>query len=186
MESKERMDQNFGLSQAAFDEMVHGLRHKDEQLFERIFLKHFDDCMKYVINNYNASHEDAYDASMDALLDLRTRLVEGRVVYGNLRYLLTKMATQYYMRQQKKNSTREVEDDDMIEEVEVDQEDLDLLKKAWANLGDACKNLLGLNFYSGMNLADIANLQNKAPAAIRKQKERCLKKLTDTFESLLN
>jgi RNA polymerase sigma factor (sigma-70 family) len=181
----ERIDQNFGLTQIEFDQMVYGLRHNDEQLFERIFLKHFDDCMKYVVKKYGASHEDAYDASMDALLDMRTRLVDGRISYGNLRYLLTKMATQYYMRHQKRYSVRDVKDEDMIESVEVDREDLDLLKNAWEKLGGKCKDLLGLNFYNGMNLSDIAILQNIAPAAIRKQKERCLKKLTDTFESLL-
>ena len=97
MESK-----NFGLTEATFERMRQDLRANDTLFFEKVFVEQFKETMAYVKREYRAAHEDAYDATMDALMDFRKRFVQGKLRYGNLRFLFTRMATQTYIRNKKK------------------------------------------------------------------------------------
>jgi len=67
--------------------MVEQLRAGDEGLYELIFLDHFHICLNLLKNKYQASHQDAYDATMNTMLIFCRRLKQGRIEYGNLRYL---------------------------------------------------------------------------------------------------
>ena len=176
------MNNNFGLSQVEFEEMVNDLKKNKTQIFEQIFLNHFDDCLMYLKKFRGASHQDAYDASMDTLLEFRRRLVEGKLKYGNLRFLFTRMAVQIYQ----KNLKHFLPETDTIPhslvETPIDQEVLEQLNEAWKELGAACQQLLTWHYYGKMKLKEIAEQEQKSALAIRKQKERCLKKLKAVFE----
>ena len=76
---KSRMHKNFGLTEAAFNDLLISMQKGDNALFENIFLVHFDDCMNYLKRKYQATHEDAYDASMDTLLEFAKRLRDGKI-----------------------------------------------------------------------------------------------------------
>ena len=181
-----KTDQNFGLVPSEFEKMVKNLKSNDEHLFEHVFLGQFSTCIKYVEMKYNAQYDDAYDATMDALLDFRLRILDGKIKYGNLRYLLNLMASQYYLRNKKSFKFQGIEENDLLSPDLIDEEDLILLKKAWKNLGNKCQSLLKMNFYSGMKLSEIAITSGKSHGGIRKQKERCLKKLSELFSNQLN
>jgi len=88
---------NFGLSHAKFEELCEGLRKDgDETLFEHVFIQHFEYCQQYLIREDQAPEHLAYDATMDALISFRARLANGSLTYGNLNWLLTRMARQHY------------------------------------------------------------------------------------------
>ncbi|MBQ0735567.1 RNA polymerase sigma factor [Aquimarina celericrescens] len=172
---------NFGLSKVSFEKLVADLKKNDTIFFEQVFLKQFDETIKYLRREYTADYEDAYDATMDTLLEFRARFVDGKLSYGNLRFLFTKMASQMFMRSKNKHST---DLDDVIymivEEEEDDLEDgLGLFNKAWETLGESCKKLLTFHFYGKMKLTEIAIEFQKTPETIRKQKERCVKGLKE-------
>ena len=95
------MDKNFGLSPEDFDGIVNDLKKNETHFFEQVFLQHFSDCIDFLQREYRADFNDAYDTTMDTLLEFRKRLVDGKLHYGNLRYLFTKMAAQLYVRQKK-------------------------------------------------------------------------------------
>ena len=172
------MKKNFGLSQEEFDKIVADLKKNETHFFEKVFLRHFDTCIGFLRKEYNAHYDDAYDATMDTLIEFRKRLVEGKLKYGNLRFLFTKMATQNYLRNKKLFQTQEIHEKDIEpEDSNSLEEDVALLSTAWIELGESCQELL-MNFYYGkMQLAEIATLENKSAAAIRKQKERCVHKI---------
>lgn len=175
------MDKNFGLSPNDFERLVYDLKRNEAGFFKTVFLKHFRECMAFLQRQNGASSDDAYDATMDALIQFRRLLVEGKLRYGNLRYLFTKMASQIYLKNKKKFQVQEMEISDM-EMVEPDsagedQENIALLNTAWAELGPNCQELLKLHYYGQMKLAEIATHKNKTPAAIRKQKERCIEQI---------
>jgi len=179
---------NFGLNQVEFIDLTDQLKKNDAQLFEKIFLSQFEETMQYIIRTYNAQHENAYDATMDALLDFRNRIVEDKISYGNLRFLFTRIASQFYLRNIKKFQFTDV-DENLIEEVEptTNDEDLRTLKLAWENMGDNCRQLLHSHIHNKQKLKDIATQLKKSQEAIRKQKERCIKKLIQLFkESSIN
>ncbi len=138
------MDKNFGLSEDSFNEMVGEMNNGDERLFETIFLSHFDFCIGYVQEKYNATYEDAYDASMNALLAFCKGLIDKSIGYGNLRFLFTQMAGQYYLKWIRKERPKEpLEGIDLPEEGNsFDELSLNLLDKAWDLLGKECQKLL--------------------------------------------
>lgn len=183
---KRLMDKNFGLSEGSFSEMVEHLQAGDEHLYEKVFLHHFDSCLVFVKRKYNASHADAYDASMDAMLVFCRKLKEGNIQYGNLRFLFTQMAGQIYLKWIRRESkTEEFFEIELFEEPErFDKETIKILGDAFAKLGDGCSELLKGFYYNENTLQDIAGNSDKSPAAIRKQKQRCIEKLRNFFADL--
>jgi len=135
-------ENNFGLSVAEFNQLAAQLADGDIQLFEQIFLSHFEFCMLYVINKYSASRDEAYDCTMDTLLDFRQKIIDGKVKYGNLRFLFTRMAGNRYVdvhyRKNREKSLEKVEI--AVEEnyLAFDENIEDILESVWDELGNRC------------------------------------------------
>ena len=163
--------------------MIKALKIGDETLYEKVFLAHFQDCMRYLKRNFKASHEDAYDATMDAMVVFCNRLKADKIQYGNLRFLFTQIAGQIYVRWIKKEQLKTgIEQVDLpIPVTSFDKETLLLLNKAWELLGEKCAQLLKDFYYGGVALQEIAVQNEKSPAAIRKQKQRCVEQLRTLF-----
>jgi len=181
-------DKNFGLSEPEFKKLLGSLGEGDHRLFEKVFLVHFEDCMNYLKRKDRAGHEDAYDATMDAYLHFRTLLLAGKVNYGNLRYLLTKMARQHFQRRQKRGQLfTEMPDfahELKEEEVNISTEDYDLLSRAFKSLGSECRELLKAFYYARRSLKEIALDADRGAPAVRKQKSRCIATLKRYFNQL--
>lgn len=173
-----QLKQNFGLTEEAFEHILERMKEGDEALFEKVFLAQFEDCMAFLMYRYQVSRSVAYDVSMDALLKFRKRLLAGKISYGNMRYLFTRMASQF-LSDTTKHPTVMLEDFevDLPDESEIEDETLDALDKAWAQLGNECKNLLDHFYYKKVALKTLATQRGKSEAALRKQKQRCLEKL---------
>jgi hypothetical protein len=86
--------------------MAEQLRSGDQQLFERIFLHHFKPCMQFLMHFKNYSHTNAYDATMNTLLEFRQMILEHKLTYGNLRYLFTRIAVFNALKMAKKENNR--------------------------------------------------------------------------------
>ncbi len=186
LNTKLRMEhKNFGLTEASFKKLIADLKRNDTYFFEQVFLKQFKETMNYLCREYKSNHEDAYDATMDALIDFRARFVDGKLQYGNLRFLFTRIASQMLFRNLKMSNTNIDGVALLAPEIDVEPtesiEELGRLNKAWHILGDSCKQLLTWHFYGKMKLSEIAEEVQKTPATIRKQKERCIKQLKDQF-----
>ncbi len=178
------MKNNFGLSKEEFNQLVGQLQQGNERLFEQIFLSHFELCMNYIQNQCNASYDDAYEAVMDTLVQFRKRIIQGKVHYGNMRYLFTLMAKQNYLKLEQSLNKEVMSADD---ETAFDEETLGLLDKAWEQLCNNCQQVLRGYYYDGFTLKQLTQrLNHTSNAATRKQKERCLKKLRNTFFTLSN
>ncbi|NAS11853.1 RNA polymerase sigma factor [Poritiphilus flavus] len=180
-------NKNFGLTEASFAEMINDLKANDTRFFLQVFLKQFEETILYVKRECGASHEDAYDATMDTLLEFRLRFVNGKLRYGNLRFLFTKMTTQMYLRN-KKNNQPLTNDITGIPEREEERSDAAVpegFSRAWNSLGKNCKELLTQHYYGKMKLIEIAKITSKNPTAVRKQKERCVKKLKDLMVEII-
>ncbi|MEM1336677.1 MAG: sigma-70 family RNA polymerase sigma factor [Bacteroidota bacterium] len=172
---------NFGLTEASFGQMVLDLKANDTRFFQKVFLEQFKETMSYVKREYGASQEDAYDATMDALLEFRKRFIEGKLQYGNLRFLFTKMSTQMYLRNKKKQQPL-IGDWEMATETADEQIKTPVpesFKTAWQSLGASCKQLLTKHYYGAIRMTEIAKELSTSPGTVRKQKERCIKKLKD-------
>jgi RNA polymerase sigma factor (sigma-70 family) len=183
--------QNFGLKAAEFEQLRADLLRGDETLFERVFVKHFDDCRAYLMRQCSAQADDAYDITVETIIAFRKRLMEDKVEYGNLRFYFTKMAKDSYLKAIEKNKrlpTGELDmnEADRAEEAEsgFDEDHLKALDSAWVKMGDECKNLLKAHVYDGVQLKLIAQERNEAETNVRKRKERCMDKLKSYFFEL--
>ena len=176
---KQKMDNNFGLTERSFIDLCVQLRDGNETIFEIIFLEHFEDCVHFLKRKYNIDHTIAYDISMETMLQFRQKLIVRKINYGNLRFLFTSMAGQIYLktlRAKKKN-----ENLTSLFDSENLEEDFKILEKALQELGDGCRKLLKQNIYEEIELKDIAVMYEKSAAAVRKQKERCVNRLKILF-----
>ncbi len=177
------MNKNFGLTEPEFARLLSALQKGDETIFEQVFLMHFEDCCRYLMKTYRASSEDAYDASMSTMLEFCKRLKAGRIAYGNLRFLFTRMAGQVYLKWIKKQQKQTGFDNmDLLEAPEeIDDESYVILNKAWNSLYEDCKTLLAEFYYAGATLEHIATTLNRSAVAIRKRKQRCVESLRELF-----
>ncbi|WP_298420429.1 sigma-70 family RNA polymerase sigma factor [uncultured Kordia sp.] len=177
-------NQNFGLKEEEFDEMLQAMQKGDEDLFEKIFLAQFEETIAYLMRRYNADNAMAYDATMDAMLKFRRRLLEGKITYYNMRFLFTQMAGQFLTDAfKKKNKLSEIQEDNRVEDEyeEIDDVILDYLDIAWKGLGEKCSKLLENFYYKKITLKELAETLGKSDAALRKQKQRCLETLRSYF-----
>jgi len=185
---QQTMQQNFGLSEIEFNELVADLcQNNDSQLYENIFLQHFRDCMRFLKREYNANHQDAYDAAMETMIQFGNRLKAGKIQYGNLRFLFTQMARQIYFKWLQKQRKRWKPDEILLPEQEpfMDKETLFILDKAWDKLSGDCQKLLKNYYYHNVNLAQLSEASGRSANALRKQKQRCIEKLRKFFIELL-
>jgi DNA-directed RNA polymerase specialized sigma24 family protein len=179
-------DKNFGLAETEFNGLRDKLADGDEQLFEHVFLQHFEPCLAYVIREDKAAEDVAYDSVMDAFLSFRMKVVQGKINYGNLRYLLTRMARQYYYKRAKKEADTSLEPlNEPGEEPDfmLDPSATELLQKGWKKLGTKCRELLHSFYYLDQELKGIAAATDRTAAAVRKQKQRCIDELRGILES---
>lgn len=183
MKNAPSRDKNFGLTLFAFEEMLQRLEQGDKGLFEKVFMAHFQNCRLYLQRNYKASPEDAYDVTMDTMLEFCKRLLAGKIKYGNLRFLFTQMAGQIYLKWIKKQQVRQ-----SIEGVDIpdlsntlEESYFQTLEKAWEGLCVDCQKLLEEFYYKEIELKAIAVQVEKSAAAVRKQKQRCVEKLQKLF-----
>jgi len=182
------VERNFGLSEPAFKEMHEALKEGDQRLFEQVFLCHFKDCVAYLCRKDQAEAQEAYDAVMEALLRFRDLLAAGKLTYGNLRYLFTRMARQELQRNRKRQgifTSIPVTALDLPEEdIELCPEDFALLSRAFQSLGKDCRQLLRGFYYGRRSLKEIAAEEGRTDAAVRKQKSRCVATLRRYFHQI--
>jgi len=184
---------NFGLELDDFELLVSKLKNGDESIFEQIFLHHFGSCMAYLKSNFKISHTEAYDITMDTLLDFRVGLINDKYRYGNLRFLFTRMASQRYFKISKKNSKivsdlidqNEIPIIDLEDKIEK-EENYRILDLALNSMDHKKQSLLTQFYYKGKKLVDISKARNKKHGTIRKTKERSLNDLRCKFFQIKN
>lgn len=169
--------------------MVAALRRGDQTLFERVFLAHCKDCIAYLMREDKADRDQAYDATLDALIDFRFKLVDGKISYGNLRYLLTLMARQRYQRIAAQTASLvsfppEYQFLQADEEVVIDARSKELLDAAWAMLPHEGQELLIATLVHGAKMTDIAKEMGVSAVVIRQRKRRYLLELRSIFAQL--
>lgn len=182
------LDKNFGLTATEFEQMVEQLHAGNDEIYRQVFLTHFNYCMSYLKKQFNVSHEDAYDATMDAMLEFCHRIRAGKVKYGNLRYLFTRISGQCLSREKRERTAGREEEPfaEMTEQVDVNTEALEGFSAVWNRFGEPCKTLLYRFYYDRTSLKSISIELNRSEAAIRKQKQRCLEKLQALVSNQLN
>lgn len=190
MKAKDKGDvslKNFGLTESEFKELSEKLNNGNELLFETTFMTHFELAMTYLMNTNGASHDDAYDIVMNVLIEFRKRILDGKVKYGNLKFMFTQMCVQRYKREKaKKLDTEEYTYISQYEEHVIDEEVYELLDKSMDKLGERCQQIIEAVYYSKISYKLLAEQYEVTAANLRKQKERCMTKLKMNLRQAIN
>lgn len=155
---------------------------------------YFPVIKKLILRN-NGSKQDAEDVYQEALIILMNKLQDpefkltsslNTYVYSVCRFLWNDEL-------KKKNKRIEVEikgNESFLEEDLIptkDERDQKLAERAFDQLGEKCKDLLGLFYFKKMNLKDIATKLGFGSEKVAKnQKYRCLEKAKDNLRTLQN
>ncbi len=181
-----RKSNNFGLTELEFQKMLDALKAGDEELFEKIFLSEAEESIKTLRRHHGRSYEDSYDAVMDTLIRFRSCLVEGKLVYGNLRYIFNRMVKFRVLK--KITRTKEFSSDELelfdvpVVEDEYDSDQLEKMQAIWNGLKEEERKILHLRYNLDARLKDIAQNLGITESALRKRKQRILDKIREQFQ----
>ena len=180
---------NFGLTKNEFDQFVHKVKDGDESLFIQVFNIHFKTSVRYIQNKFNISEETAYDICMDTMIEFRSKLKSGKINYGNIRFLYTKMAVHRYLDDLKrKNQINEAIGIFLGDRKSfnfTNSEFLVILNRSIDRLEVTQRHMIKEIFYSGKDIDQIIAENQITYSTFRKRKQRSLDKLKTTFLELL-
>lgn len=190
--TKANRKKNLGLTKAAFKNIVRQLQAGNDQLFETAFFPHVRVCTSFLMSRQKTSYEEAYDCSIDALLEIRKDLIKEKIHYENLKNYFTRRA-QSKLNKKRGRSQNNIDFVD-IEETEMEEERTSLdsiLKKeerkiialAIQQLCNGCRTILKKYYYEEWSLTEIATLIGKSDVATRKQATRCRDKLRERLKT---
>lgn len=208
---KEMKDKNFGLSEEEFIQMQQAMSNGDESLFEQIYLSNFQKCVNILIKFNGANSDQAYSATMKALLEIRKELLQNKLVYDNLVGHFNKKARRELGKLKNKKSERmtirtvdgmEFKDDkDFLKKIQS-KEVVDCVGKAISRLEKIekekkprCSNLLKYRYYYNWSYPAIAKkyypgsigekLEHKASGIGHKVRGNCLPNFKIILEKIL-
>jgi len=180
---------NFGLTKSEFDAYIIKLGNGDESLFTQVFSTHFHDSVAYLKLKFNISKDIAYDTCMDTMLEFRRKILEGKIHYGNLRFLFTRMALNNYINDFRKNQKTVTAIDLFMVGNDLESIDrqyfIDVVDKVLESQDEDTKKIVEELFYIGKNVKQLAEETGVSNATMRKRKQRVIDKLKHTFFDII-
>ncbi|MDF1699310.1 MAG: sigma-70 family RNA polymerase sigma factor [Saprospiraceae bacterium] len=180
---------NFGLSRHEFELFTKKVKEGDESLFIKVFNIQFKESVRFIQNKYGISKEVAYDICMDTMVEFRMKLIRGKIHYGNLKFLFTRMASNNYLDSLKKS--KRVKDAIHVFLGENQEEELSnieflrVLNDAIDRLNSKQKAFIRDLFYAGKSKEEMEKEYDISNATFRKRKQRSLNKLKGVFLEIL-
>ena len=182
--SPKSINKNFGLTSKEFDLLVDRMRCSDNTLLEHIYQVHYKYCRDYLRERYSIDEEIAYDLFMDALIIFRTKVLNKKIVYGNLTFLYTRLTINSYMdyhRNKKRLNEALVNFAHQINQPTQVIEDsyVEILESCLVKLKAKDTLLLRQLFLDKISGEELATQLGVKYAALRRRKKRAIDRLRD-------
>jgi RNA polymerase sigma-70 factor (ECF subfamily) len=180
-----------------FSKILDQLKTGDNESFKLIFKENSLYCIHGLLSKHNCSMEDAEDIYIDAILNLREKIISGKIEFLNdpKNYLYATCQNMFLARlskQQKVYSAAvemyqfnytdgpELEENDDISERE---EMIRLTEAALSGIGDKCRDILKSFYFYKLSMEKIAAKFNMANTNVAKvSKSRCFQKLVNNIK----
>jgi len=176
---------NFGLTKDEFLRYLENLKEGDDSFILDILSKQLPDSMAYLQSRFKISHEHSYDICLDTFLTFRLKLINSKIKYGNLRFLFTRMCVNQFIDSTKtKNKVNESIKEflrSLNHKPQNENQFFVILDNYISQMSEQQQVLLKEFYYSDKNMHLIAEEQGITYAALRKKKERLLKKMKSFF-----
>lgn len=175
---------NFGLTESEFNRCITKLIDGDDSFITNNMLHQLSESMAFLQSKYTITRNQAYDICMNTLLEFRRKLINGKISYGNLRFLFTRMCSNQFIDGEKINKkTNEAINTFLeIKSAPEDQELLyERLEAILHQLSPEQSSFIKEIYYSGKSPEKIASEQNITYANLRKRKQRILSKIRGLY-----
>lgn len=177
--------ENFGLTKIEFDKYVSNLKTGDDSFIIDILSKQLPESMCYLQKKFQITHEKSYDVCLDTFLVFREKLLKGKIYYGNLKFLFTRMCVNQYIDEQKNKNKVNKSIQEFLEinnQKKICQESFfNKLDKVITKLKPDQQSLIKEIYYSGKSMQLISDETGINYPSLRKKKERILKKIRTYF-----
>ncbi len=176
------------MTEREFENLVLDLKQGNEKLFEKLYIEHYQYCLDWVHRKYKDLAKSE-DVTMDAFIKFRGLLIQDKIKFGNIRGYLVKICNSEYLKKIDKKTTYELPFalPDELSDNEHYENQMIALEKAWKEIGDKCQTLLKSYFYNAISLKNSwESLGYSSYDSIKKQKERCQKKLKEIMQISLS
>ena len=172
---------NFGLTEEQFKFYVNCAINGNPIILQILFESHFDICVSYLIKYIKLNKDEASDATMNAIIEFWDKLLKSKIKYGNLSFLLTKMAFQVHVKT--KLREQRLDPKTVISFAETIQNDYceECLKQALLKLNENERNLISTYYVDDVSMADLSKLDNIKEFTLRKRKQRAVEFLKQEF-----
>lgn len=181
------------MSREEFADLVEELKSGNNRMLKSIFEMHASYCIDKLVFKYKSSREDAEDIYVDSVLNLREKIVAGKIeAIGDLKsYLFATCKNMLFVRIKKEQrvndavavtygyaNTVENDDSNQLEEM------LRLTEESLSAIPIKCQEILKAFYFDKLSLEEIAVKFNFASANVAKvSKARCFQKLVEQVKS---
>lgn len=175
---------NFGLSKSEFQMSVENLKAGINDILTKHIAHQIPDTISYLGKRFSLSRQVSYDICMSTLLKFREKLIQDKIQYGNLRFLYTRMCINHYFDAEKKRKQTDAAVHTFLElntgnfNQEVFYKRLDTVVD---DLDKEQQTLIDNIYRSGKSMENVAADLNISYAALRKKKQRLLKKMKEMY-----
>lgn len=180
-----------------FSKLVDQLKTGDNKLLQSIFKENSFYCIHGLLSKHSCSAEDAEDIYIDAILNLREKIISGKIEFltDPKNYLYATCQNMFLARLSKQRRVygavvemyqSSYDDDPDLEEndpVSEREEMIRLTEYALSGIGSKCRDILKSFYFSRLSMEEIAAKFNMASANVAKvSKSRCFQKLVNNIK----
>jgi len=166
----------------------------NNKCLEVIFKDEADFCVKNLSNTTSCSYEDAEDIFVESVLNLREKIIAGKITYLNSvrNYLYTTCKNMWSERVRKLAGTQkkwssiqaylhdEYKDDPIVQKEDLQETEtmLKIANEALSKMNSKCQDIIYYFYVEGHSMTDIVELMDLSNSEVAKVlKYRCFKKL---------
>ncbi len=174
---------------SGFMEQVRAIRRNDTRALQEVYTSNYPVVEKFVLNNNGTSDEakDVFQEAFTAMwrnIQLDKFIPHSSSALGGYLFQIARNKWMDHLRSAHRTKVIHMDDGQLpsfqVEEIPVDdQKYIDAVKKYFPKLGDNCRKILQLYYYSNESMRAIAGQMGWTEATAKNNKYRCLQKLKE-------
>jgi len=160
-------------------EVIDRIKRGDEKAIEFLYQKHFNMMLKMILKN-NGSETEAKDVYQDTLIVFWEKVAKGDFeLRSRISTYLYSVCQNLWRKELERKKRLSSEEKDGVSYQEIHQKErVQAITQCISQLSDTCQKVLGMYYFDGLSMLDIAEKLNFSNANTAKTKKyKCKKEL---------
>lgn len=185
-------ESHMSIEELKWDTIVENLRTGNNEVLRIFFEKYSNYCIQRLTNENQCSKADAEDIFVEAIMNLRERLVNGKLdKVSNVKSYLFKTCYNMLLVRIRAQQKADAHSSDIErfyyesrfqsdENELIDPELINITMSAWKHLSEKCRDILHFFYVDKLRMEEISNLMGLSNSNVAKStKSRCYKKFVE-------